>query len=89
MFEDPTWDWRTFDFDRDVRFADEKVGGVVNAIDPDLRFQLLNERLAEINGLPMADHHGRSVAEVVPDLAHEIEPLLRTVLETREPALGL
>src|SRR6185295_10392219 len=26
VFNDPNWDWRTFDFDRDVAFADAKMG---------------------------------------------------------------
>ena len=37
VFEDPAWDWRTFDFDRDVRIADTKLAAIVNATDPDLR----------------------------------------------------
>lgn len=36
VFEDPSWDWRTLDFDRDVRTMDAKVADVVNAVDPDL-----------------------------------------------------
>jgi feruloyl esterase len=36
VFEDPSWNWTTFDFDRDVRFTDQKVGGILNAIDPNL-----------------------------------------------------
>jgi feruloyl esterase len=36
-FEDPDWDWRTFDFDRDVAAVDGKLYGVLNAINPDLR----------------------------------------------------
>jgi feruloyl esterase len=33
----PTWDWRKFDFDKDVALANQKTGEVLNAIDPDLR----------------------------------------------------
>jgi feruloyl esterase len=33
--EDPTWDWRTFDLERDTALADQK-GGYMNAMDPDL-----------------------------------------------------
>ncbi len=33
--EDPNWDWRTFDLDRDTALADQK-GGYMNAMDPDL-----------------------------------------------------
>jgi feruloyl esterase len=30
------WDWRTFNFDRDVALAEERVGALMNATDPDL-----------------------------------------------------
>jgi feruloyl esterase len=36
VFENPTWDYRTFNFDSDMAYADFKVGIVGNAIDPDL-----------------------------------------------------
>ncbi|HEY8521138.1 MAG TPA: tannase/feruloyl esterase family alpha/beta hydrolase [Gammaproteobacteria bacterium] len=36
-FENPNWDWRTFDFDSDVELVDAKLYGVLNAVDPDLR----------------------------------------------------
>jgi len=36
VFDGPKWDWRTFDFDKDVALADERVGGAINQIDPDL-----------------------------------------------------
>ena len=36
-YGDADWDPRTFDIDRDVKLADEKVGVVTNAINPDLR----------------------------------------------------
>lgn len=36
VFDGPRWDWRTFDFDKDVALADEKVGGTINQINPDL-----------------------------------------------------
>src|SRR5690606_1705529 len=36
-FENPSWDWRTFDFDSDVELVDAKLYGVLNAVDPDLR----------------------------------------------------
>jgi len=37
VFGDPNWDFRTFDVDRDTRVADQKLGSVVNATDPDLK----------------------------------------------------
>jgi feruloyl esterase len=36
VFEDAGWDWRSFDFDKDVAFADKKVGDAVNQIAADL-----------------------------------------------------
>lgn len=37
VFDDPAWDWRSFDLDRDVRVTDAKLAAIVNATDPDLR----------------------------------------------------
>jgi feruloyl esterase len=34
VFEDPKWDWRTFDVDRDLAKADQKLKGLLTAIDP-------------------------------------------------------
>jgi feruloyl esterase len=31
-----SWDWRSFDLDRDLKVVDEKVGTIVNAVNPDL-----------------------------------------------------
>lgn len=36
VFEDPAWDWRGFDFDRDVRPTDAKLAALLNGTDPDL-----------------------------------------------------
>ena len=55
-------------------------------IDRDLRYVRINERLAEINGIPAADHIGRSVREVLPGLADTVEPALRQVIDTGEAA---
>ena len=35
VFDNPDWDWRTFDYDRDVAYADEKLSAV-NAVSADL-----------------------------------------------------
>ena len=37
VFDDPDWDFRSFDFDSDLEYALEKVGPAVDATDPDLR----------------------------------------------------
>ncbi len=36
VFEDPDWDFRTFDPDRDTRLAEERTGAAVDGIDPNL-----------------------------------------------------
>lgn len=36
VFENPAWDWWSFDFDRHVALADEKVGRLVDQVSPDL-----------------------------------------------------
>jgi PAS domain S-box-containing protein len=57
-------------------------------IDRDFRFIRLNGTLAAINGLPPAEHIGRAVAEVIPELWPEVEPFFRQVLQTGEPLLN-
>jgi PAS domain S-box-containing protein len=58
-------------------------------IDTDLRFVRINEHLAAINGVPAAEHIGRTLREIVPEMAEELEPLLRQVIESGEPILNL
>ncbi|MFY0529222.1 ATP-binding protein [Archangium gephyra] len=53
-------------------------------LDTELRYLRVNEALAAANGRSVEEHVGRTVAEVVPDRAPLIEPLLRRVLETGE-----
>jgi feruloyl esterase len=36
VFKDPTWDWRTFDLERDLAAANKVDAGTINAINPDL-----------------------------------------------------
>ena len=53
-------------------------------LDAGLRYVRINERLAEINGLPVAEHIGRTMREILPELADQAEPWLLDVLETGE-----
>jgi PAS domain S-box-containing protein len=57
-------------------------------VDTDLRFVRLNERLAQINGLPVAAHIGRTLSEVLPS-DDQLESLYRQVIESGEPILDL
>ncbi len=56
-------------------------------LDRDLRYLRVNETLAAVNGLPVAEHLGRSLHEVLPpSVIRLIEPLMRGVLETGRPS---
>jgi PAS domain S-box-containing protein len=50
-------------------------------LDRELRYVRINDALAAMNGLPTADHIGKSIHEVVPDLAARLEPEFRKALE--------
>ena len=51
--------------------------------DTDLRYRRINRLLADVNGLPIADHIGRRPSEVLPGaLGREVEARLREVLST-------
>lgn len=54
-------------------------------VDPELRFVRVNESLAQLNGKSVEEHLGRTVMEIVPDVAQHVAPLYRRVLETGEP----
>jgi PAS domain S-box-containing protein len=57
-------------------------------LDRDLRYIRINERLAEMNGLPASAHIGRTIHEIVPDLAPVAEPILREILATGKSILN-
>ena len=54
-------------------------------IDREMRFVRINEELAAMNGVSVAEHEGRPVFDVVPGLRADAEPLLRRVLDSGEP----
>lgn len=61
----------------------------LNVLDRNLRFVRINERLAEMNGLPVEAHIGRTVRELLPDLADTAEALLRPIFDSGEPLLNV
>jgi feruloyl esterase len=60
VFEDPKWDWRSFDFDRDMEKTDAKIGAVVNALNPDLS-------IFQARGGKIVMYHGFNDTRVSPD----------------------
>ncbi len=71
----------------DALYATSPLGLAV--LDAQLRYVRINDRLAEINGFSVAHHLGKTVREIVPDLADAAEPGLRRMLETGEPVVDL
>ncbi|MBE9104305.1 PAS domain-containing protein, partial [Nostoc cf. edaphicum LEGE 07299] len=61
----------------------------ITIIDGELRYSLVNEALAEINGIPAAEHIGKTTWEIVPDIARKQDRVFRQVLTTGEPILDL
>jgi PAS domain S-box-containing protein len=56
-------------------------------LDRERRFIQLNERLAEINGLPVSEHLGRTIREILPELADIQESIFEQVFQTGLPIL--
>ena len=72
----------------DAVFAAAPVG--LAFMDTNFHYVRVNEALAAINGLPAEEHFGRSLRDVLGDeLAAEIEPYHRQVLESGVPILDL
>ncbi len=57
-------------------------------IDRDLRYLRVNEMLARIDGQPMDRYVGRTIREVMPQIAPVVGPLYAQVFETGRPVLG-
>ncbi|MDX6570167.1 MAG: hypothetical protein QOH15_2745, partial [Gaiellales bacterium] len=58
-------------------------------VDREFRIVRINQTLAEVNGAPLEDQLGRTVAEVVPDVWSQMESVYRSVLDTGEPVINL
>ncbi|HVB38609.1 MAG TPA: PAS domain S-box protein, partial [Vicinamibacterales bacterium] len=61
-------------------FSAAPIGLVI--LDDQHRYVQINRTLARMHGLPPEAHIGRSVADVLPHLAHLITPVIDQVLET-------
>jgi PAS domain S-box-containing protein len=58
-------------------------------LDTDLRYVRVNDRLAEINGVPAADHVGKTTAELLPDLPAEVQADIARVARSGEPLIDV
>jgi len=57
-------------------------------LDRDLRFVRINERLAQMNGVPVEAHLGRHASEIVPALFESLRDLTGRILTTGEAELN-
>ena len=85
VFDDPDWDFRTFDFDRDLPVALEKVGEQLDSADPDLR------PLRDAGG-KLIVYHGWSDPDISPlgsiDYYEEVADLLAREEGAADPPHG-
>lgn len=58
-------------------------------VDTDLRYLHVNEALAAVNGLPADQHRGLHPRDISPALDDLVGPMIRQVLDTGDPVVGL
>ncbi len=58
-------------------------------VNADLRYELVNEAMAAINGHPTDDHLGRTIGEMVPGVAEAAVALTLRVLDTGAPEIDI
>ncbi|MEG5057097.1 PAS domain S-box protein [Microcoleus sp. A2-C5] len=71
----------------DAFFNDAPVGLCI--LDSQLRYVQINPYLAEINCLNPAEHIGKTVSEILQNLAPMVEPLYEQILRTKEPLINI
>lgn len=76
------------DLDMDIDLFDDQrsydtIPMGLCVISKDLRFLRINELMAQINGVPVLDHIGRLVSEVVPALEGPARELMREVMQSK------
>ncbi len=58
-------------------------------VDKDLRYVRINEALANMNGKSVAEHVGRTIREIVPEIADNVEKPFLNAMQTGEPQLNI
>jgi PAS domain S-box-containing protein len=58
-------------------------------LDENLRYIKVNKKLAEIHGISAAKHIGKTIREVIPDMAEASEPIAQQVIKTGKPLLNI
>ena len=58
-------------------------------LSPDCRYLQINQRLTDICGISVEDHLGRSVREMVPNIASQVEELVQSIIESGKAVTGI
>ncbi|WP_293125962.1 PAS domain S-box protein [Microcoleus sp. bin38.metabat.b11b12b14.051] len=58
-------------------------------LDSQQRYVQINQFLAEINCLSPAEHIGKTLREILPDIAPMVEPLYEQILRTKQPLINI
>jgi PAS domain S-box-containing protein len=70
----------------DTLFNNAPLG--IGIWDEQLRFVRLNNALAEMNGLPIAAHLGKTIAELLPGVSADVTLALRQVVSMQNPIIA-
>jgi PAS domain S-box-containing protein len=71
----------------DTLLAASPIG--IAFIDKNLKYVRINDALAAVNGRPAQEHLGRTIREVLPEVADLFEPMVQKILDSGEPILNL
>ena len=71
-----------------LRHAYDEAAVGLCYFDTNLRYVHINKWLAELNGIPVEKHLGRTVHEVIPKVAAGVTDQLRQVIETGTSIMG-
>ncbi|HEX4183223.1 MAG TPA: tannase/feruloyl esterase family alpha/beta hydrolase, partial [Caulobacteraceae bacterium] len=94
VYRDPAWDWRAFDWNKDVAEVDRRVGADITALSPDLRgFRAHGGKLLiyqgwgdQLNGQTLPIQYRRQVIDFLAAqerggrAAHEVDGFLRVFM---------
>mgnify|MGYP001555597223 CR=1 FL=1 len=80
---------RTFDTPAELAAIYDAAPVGLAFVDRSLRYVRINARLAAIHNVPLDDHLGRSIRDVLGEAAADwVEPLYRRVIETNQPLIN-
>lgn len=80
----------------DVGLAAPELGWIYDTapiglavLSPDCRYLQINQRLTDICGISVEDHLGRTVREMVPNIAGQVEQLVQSIVASGEPVTDI